>query len=218
MNHTGHQIVKKPRSTLSTAAFGLSAFTVTVVVCATSIILYGLYIVDRKSDSLVDLLESSIVSLPEVTEALPPAISDVLNDRRAPDYAEQLDVSVQLAEVDSRKGVTQPVIEVHNRGNRLVTLLSMRVVILDEDGRPAVESNEWAATPFAADDDWRGPLMPGSTRTLSGGYYRLGDGRKIPADRVSVEITDIRVWDGEKAAPPALTEADMMGPLPLTGM
>jgi hypothetical protein len=218
MNHTGHQIVKKPRSALSTAAFGLSAFTVTVVVCATSIILYGLYIVDRKSDGLVDLLESSIVSLPEVAEALPPAISDVLRDRRAPDYAEQLDVSVRLAEVAGREGVTQPVIEVQNRGHRLVTLLSMRIVILDEDGRPAVESNEWAATPFAADDDWRGPLMPGSTRKLSGGYYRLGDGRGIPGDRVSVEITDIRVWAGETPASPALSAADVTSSLPLTGL
>lgn len=217
MHHTNPQVVRKPRSALATTAFGLSAFMVTTIVCVTSIVLYGMYILDRRSGGLLEIAQSSIGALPELAEALPPAISDVLSDRRDPGYAEQLDVSIRMAEVGGREGVLQPILEVRNRGDRLVTLLSMRVVILGKDGRPVVERNEWAATPFAAEDCWRGPLMPGATRHLTAGYYRLGDAPDEPGDHVTVEITDVRVWDGDQTTATSSAASDAFDVLSWAG-
>lgn len=217
MHHTNPQVIRKPRSALATTAFGLSAFMVTTIVCVTSIVLYGMHILDRRSGGLLEFAQSSIGALPELAEALPPAIADVLSDRRDPGYAEQLDVSVHLAEVGGREGVLQPIVEVRNRGDQLVTLLSMRVVILDEDGRPVVERNEWAATPFAAEDCWRGPLMPGATRHLTAGYYRLRDAPDVPGDHVTVEITDVRVWEGGQTAAANSTASDVFNRLSRAG-
>ena len=96
----------------------------------------------------------------------------------------------------------RPIIELHNRGGELVSLLSMRVVVFDKDGDPVDEFNEWGATPIAADDEWRGPLMPGATRHIVSRYLGLGQMFSPAELQAGVEITDVRVWKG------ATTEAE----------
>jgi hypothetical protein len=95
------------------------------------------------------------------------------------------------------KGTVKTTIEVVNNGKQIVSLLSLRVVVLTSRNDVITESNEWAATPIAADKDWRGPLMPGSRRyfVTSRGGLPVYSADEL---KTEVEITDIRVWNSEK--------------------
>ena len=199
--HGYPQHVHKKRSFLSTLAWGLSTVVITVIMCGTVIGMYGMNIVDRKTDTLTGFVHETIRALPEMVDSLPPVVADVLDDRRLPGYAETIDVSVKLVPAGRHHWV-RPVIELHNRGGELVSLLSMRVVVFDEHGDPVDEFNEWGATPIAADDEWRGPLMPGAKRHIVSRYLGLGQMFSPAELRAVVEITDVRVWKG------ATTEAE----------
>jgi hypothetical protein len=176
---------------------GISATVVTLIVSGTGIILYGMNIADRKSGNLVEFVEQAVQNLPEIVESLPPVLADAVNAERHPEYAEFLDVSVRLSNQTTRNGHRTPVVEVRNVGDEVVSLMSMRIVLLGESGDPIGEMNEWVATPFAADHDWRGPLMPGSTRQfpVRRHYYGRHYGESDPAVDVSYEITEIRIWN-----------------------
>jgi len=82
-------------------------------------------------------------------------------------------------------------VQVVNNGREVVSLLSLRVIVLNENNEIISESNEWAATPFAADDDWRGPLMPGSNRRFTASYGRAIPFSSVDDLRAEVEVTDI---------------------------
>jgi hypothetical protein len=77
-------------------------------------------------------------------------------------------------------------------------LLSLRLLVLDEYDQILCESNEWAATPFAAEDGWRGPIMPGSRRYFVCGRRLRGDVSPVAELRTEVEITELRVWNGPR--------------------
>lgn len=186
----------KKRTFFSTLALGLSAVIVTTIASGTGIILYGMNIADRKSDNLTGLIEEAVQNLPEFIDSLPPALADVFHDQRSPEYARQLDVSVRLADTRTRNGRVRPIVEVRNSGDEMVSLLSMRIVILDAQGDPVAEMNEWIATPIAADHDWRGPLLPDATRTIPIRSHRCYDiTDPIESLQVTYEITDVRTWD-----------------------
>ncbi len=204
--------VHKKRSFLSTLAWGISGVLMTVLVCATTVALYAMNIVDRKTDTLTGFVRETIRTLPDLIDALPPAMADVLEDRRMPGYVDSIEVTAKLigSERPGRHGYwIRPVIEVQNHGDEMVSLLSMHVVVLNEDGDPVDEMNEWAATPFAADDCWRGPLLPGATRRIVAGHVYLRDAESADHLRVEVEITDLRVWKGN--ATDAVAAADPSG-------
>jgi hypothetical protein len=174
-----------------------------------------MHFVGDKSEKLVTLAEEAIRGLPELQESLPPVLADMLDDRRQPDYSSQLDITANtvLLPSDSHReiaytlggddiisrgrGTVKTTIEVVNNGKEVVSLLSLRVVVLTSQNDIITESNEWAATPIAAEDDWRGPLMPGSRRHFVASRRGL---KVFSADelKTEVEITDIRIWNGEK--------------------
>jgi hypothetical protein len=193
-------ILNRKRTFLSTLALGVSLLGVTVVLCGTAVIVYGMNIADRKADGLLGAAGDLLRGLPEARKSLPPALADILDDARRPDYAREIEVTARISGRRTDDRSFTAVIDVRNNGAELVTLLSLRVVILGEDGGPVAEWNEWAATPFAADDDWKGPLIPGSTRRMAARPRHIS--RVIPAEglRVEVEVSDIRVWKGEGAA------------------
>ncbi len=197
-------VVIKKRTFLSTLALGVSLFGATVVVCATMVVLYGMNIADRRTDGILAGAGDLLRGLPEARKALPPAIADIFDDRRVPDYARQIQVAGKIVRRRLEDRWPSVAIEVKNDGGEMVTLLSLRVVLLDADDHPVAEWNEWAATPLAIDDeDWRGPILPGSTRRLV--THPGGRLRSLPADaqHVGVEVSDIRVW---RAARPVLAE------------
>lgn len=191
------------RSFFSTVAWGASAVAVTLIASGSLIVVYGMNIVDRKTGNLIEFVEQVVQGLPELASSLPPVLADALNDERRPDYTRHLSVSGRM--VSTRRGTVRPVITLENRGSEMVSMLSMRIVVLNEDGDPIAEVNEWGATPIAADDCWRGPLMPGSTRHFPVKRIYLRDDWSPEDLHVEIDITDVRVWQGERKAEVALT-------------
>ena len=191
------QIIYKRHTFLSALAMGVSAIIIALILSCTAVIIYGMNFAGEKTEELVTLAEAAIRGLPELQKSLPPALADILNDRRQPDYSSQLDITANTTLMPDQNGRLRTKIEVVNNGKEVVSLLSLRVVVLNSRNEIIAESNEWAATPIAADDDWRGPLMPGSRR------YFVTSHRGLPvfyADelKTEVEITDIRIWNSEK--------------------
>jgi hypothetical protein len=196
------QIIRQRRSFLSTLAMGLAALGITFMLAGAAIILYGMNIADRKSDNLFAAVEHAVRGLPELEKSLPPVLADLLDDRRRPDYLKQVEVAAKLIPAIDAGRDLRVVVDVRNKGEEFISLCSMRIVVLDENGSPVAEWNEWAATPFAAERNWRGPLLPGSTRHFATTGWRNHSpefqGEEL---RVEVEITDVRVWKGESPRP-----------------
>ena len=187
-------VTYKKHTFLSALAMGLSA-VITFVISGTVVVIYGLHFAGEKSERLICLAEDAVRGLPEFQKSLPPILADVLNDRRQPDYCKQLEITASTKLLPDRHGTMRTSIQVVNNGREVVSLLSLRTVVLNEENEILVESNEWAATPFAAEDEWRGPIMPGSSR-----YFTSYHGRRYPLISIDdlkteVEVTDIRVWN-----------------------
>lgn len=191
------QIIYKRHTFLSALAMGLSAIIIAFIVCCTVIIIYGMNFAGEKSEDLVSLAEEAIRGLPKLQESLPPVMSDMLNDHRQPDYSSQLTITPNTTLLPDNNGTVKTTIEVVNKGKQIVSLLSLRVVVLTSRNEVITESNEWAATPIAADKDWRGPLLPGSRRyfVTSRGGLPVYSADEL---KTEVEITDIRIWNSEK--------------------
>lgn len=191
-------VVNKRMSFLSVTVLSLSAILITVIVSATGLAVFGLRVVDRRADSIADVLVETVRQLPEYQKALPPALADAINDIRQPGYASELEIAVKLTNSDTRGGQQNAVAVVKNRGDSVVSLLSLRLVGLNEGGEPIIERNTWAATPLQIEGEWRGPLMPNETRQIP---IRLYSHRGL--SKINFEITDIRVWRGPQPAVPA---------------
>lgn len=190
-NHSDGHIVKKPLGFFAASALGLSAVLVTTIFSATGIALYGLRVVDKKTGNLIELVQEAARTIPELREALPPALADAIEDVRAPEYRDSLRVSAGLSAAAEPRGWRNATIEIENKGSRTISLMSMRIVGLDQDGAPTQERQVWAATPLQIDGDWRGPLLPQETRRLVvRGFSDKNVSRIVP------EITEVRVWDG----------------------
>lgn len=166
----------------------------------TAIVLYTMRIADSNAAKLLHFADNTIEGLPDLLKSLPPALADALHDRRAPEYVSNIDVKVKFIS-DETSGVMRPVLTVTNKGTEVVSMLAVNVAAIDEGGTPY---NDWAhvlATPLALDDDeWRGPLMPGSTRHV----VLPGSRRWNPESKSLVavaEISDVRVWQSESKTP-----------------
>jgi hypothetical protein len=93
-------------------------------------------------------------------------------------------------------------VEVVNHGPEVVSLLSLRILILDEQNQPLCEAQEWAATPLAADQGWRGPIMPGARRHFVC-YRNCWNGTNdTDGLNTEVEITELRVWNKPRDGTP----------------
>ena len=201
-------VIVKKRTFLSSVAFGLSSLAITCVLCCTMLIMYGLNFAGEKTDRVISLAQSAVKGLPELQESLPPALGDMLDDRRQPDYAQHLAIKAKLMPQPGSPGVLRAGIEVVNEGNQVVSLLALRITVLDDHGQLRSEIQEWAATPFAAEDAWRGPIMPGSKRYFVCRRSLHGIDPTVTL-QAQVEINELRVWnasDPDSAAQRALTE------------
>ena len=177
-------------SAFGALVFGVTAVAITVIASGAAIVFYGMSIVDRKTDSVTETLKSVLEELPAIRAALPPVLADAVNDERRPDYARQLKIDVGLNPKTDRIGRPYPVISIENTGDQLVSMLALRVVAVDSRRNPLREWTEYLATPLAIEDEWRGPLLPGSTR-------RAILSRPCPKDTAAVEceVTELRVWN-----------------------
>jgi len=194
------KMIYKKHTFLSALAMGLSAVIIAFIVSCTVVIVYGMNFAGDKSEELVSLAEQAIRGLPELQKSLPPVLADILDDRRQPDYSGQLDITANTTLMPNQNGRVRTKVEIVNKGGEVVSLLSLRIVVLNGRNEILTESNQWAATPIAADHDWRGPLMPGSRRYF---VTYCGVSPVFYADdlKTEIEITDIRVWNGDKQTP-----------------
>jgi hypothetical protein len=191
-------IVYRKYTFLSAAALGLSAVLIAAIASGTVIVLYGVHLAGEKSERVITLAQSAVRGLPELADSLPPALSDMLDDRRQPDYSRQLAITARPTSQPGPRSGTRTAIEVVNNGTEVVSLLGLRIITLDEKGRLLCESQEWAATPVAADGGLRGPIMPGSRRYFVTSRYCGREPDPMDTMKTEVEITELRVWN----APP----------------
>lgn len=196
-------ITVRKHTFLSSVAMGFSAVVITVAVCCTAVLLYTVHLAGEKSERLVTLVEGAVRGLPEFEKALPPALSDILNDRRQPDYASQLAISAKVTPRPGRHSFARTAVEITNNGQEVVSLLSLRVTLLDDSGQLRCESQTWAATPLATDGELRGPIMPGSRRYFL--TQAMCDSDSVESLHAEVEITELRIWNGPTKAPTADT-------------
>ncbi len=181
-------------SALTALILGVCGLGMTGIVAGSGIVAYTLSIANNKASDIFALAEHTFDGLPELLESMPPIVSDALSDRRAPEYAG--DVSIEVGFVPGGRGdYLCPSLIIKNNGDQTVSFLTVRVAAISENGRALEDWTEVIATPIAIDDEWRGPLMPGSTR-----YVTLRGSRRLSPERAdeirgAVEITDVRVWD-----------------------
>ncbi len=188
-------VVVKRGGFFTAIASGVFGLLITGVVCASGLAAYGLYIVDNRVGNAFDIGSTIVQSLPDWSERLPNVIADALNDRRAAEYRESLNVAVKFSPRESKRGERLAILEVENRGTETVTLLAMNLLLIDAEGNPIGESRAYAATPFSIDEgQWRGPILPGSTRRT---ICRIWADRD--ATDVTVEISELRVANSEPA-------------------
>jgi hypothetical protein len=185
------QIIQKRMSFFSVLALSVTAFLITVVVSAAGIGIYSLRIVDRKADGLVGLVGEVAKNLPDLRDALPPALIDAMDDERRPDYLKQMAIQVRLVEDEDRPSRRRIIVEVENKGDEVVSMMTLRLIGMDKNGDPVTEHRTWVASPLQLDGDWRGPLLPHETRRFS---IRCYDGDRLAS--MSHETTDIRLWCG----------------------
>ncbi len=208
------KITYRKHTFLSALALGLATVITALIVCCTVIIIYGMHFAGEKSEKFIALVEDAVQGLPTLQKSLPPVFADMLADHRQPEYSAQIEITAKTASPD-QDGRLRTSISVVNKGAEVVSLLSLRVVVLDSQGQILAESNEWAATPFAAEHDWPGPLMPGSVRYFT--CSQRGAAAPSAGDlKTQVEVTDVRLWTGRKDAPstdtPKPSETDKSAP------
>ncbi|RME40112.1 MAG: hypothetical protein D6788_04070 [Planctomycetota bacterium] len=190
-------------SPLTALILGVFGVLGVIIVAGTAVAVVAVNSIDTSVAQLTGLVDGTVSgvldNLPEALDTLPETFEKILNDRRDPPYADRLEIEARWAAVD---GAQQPVITVVNHGDKVVSMLAVRLAFLDQDGNPHGEWTELAATPVAMEcEDLRGPLFPGRTRyvTLSGGCCghrrppRLKDGENLA---IAVEIAELRVWNG----------------------
>ncbi|MBI4717792.1 MAG: hypothetical protein HY763_08320 [Planctomycetes bacterium] len=179
-------------SPLTALFFGIFGIGAVAIAGGTAVLLRGLSIVDGQVSNILELAEGTVEGLPAILEGLPPAIGDVLSDRRAPDYTPQIDVAVRFV-TDERRAAPRPAVTVKNNGGDIVTLLAIHVTAVNSDQSPVAEWTEVVATPLALEGNWRGPMLPHAERVvLLSPRYDLS----APAAGLvgRVEISDVRIW------------------------
>ena len=199
--------VKRRMSPLTALFLGIWIVGGIGIASGTAITLHALSIIDGNVSTVVSLVEGTIDDLPALVESLPDAVGTALNDRREPEYADRIQVNLDFV-ADDRSGRLRPTLTIRNVGSEVVSLLAVRAAAL-EDGRvPVAEWTEVVATPLAIADEWRGPLMPGATRhVVVGSPWRSIS--PVDAENITgaVEISELRVWNGNQSASRAAADA-----------
>lgn len=191
---TGASVIVKKGGFWASLVSGFFGLLMTTVICGSGLGAYAIHVFDKKTGDLTDVGGRLLENLPKWREALPPALADAVNDRPAVEYREHLDVSVQLGKT-GRAGQRKAVLRIENRGSETISVLAINLVLKDADGVPIGDRVTYAATPVAFDDDWRGPILPGSVREFT---RWVSDGEKASA--IGYEITTLRVLE-PRAAP-----------------
>ena len=186
MGRSDGMVVNKRMSFLASLVWGTCSVIMVTVVCASSVVFYGLHIVEK-----------SIDDLPSIVKKVP-MLRDALSSERRIDYIDDLDIEIDFTDHPYYEDHMQAVARITNGGQELVSWLSIRVVVSDDVGNVLDEDVEMIATPVALDDDFPGPLVPGRTRPVTICTFKRSD-----HPSAQYEVTDLRVW-----APDAWSHGD----------
>ncbi len=190
------QVDCKKYSFFTVLVMGLAAIGAGFMVSCTVMIIYGINIIGNEPEEFICLIEDVIRRIPVARESFSPAFSDVLDDHRRSDYREQLKVTARMQQPQNSGEKWRTVVTVVNNGTETVSLLPLRVTLLDSSGKIISESREFAATPLTAEPYWRGPLTPGSTRYINCLVSNTSGVAASVNITTEVEVADIRIWDG----------------------
>lgn len=196
------KITYKKHTFLSSLAMGFSAFLIVVVISSTTLIIYGMHFIGDRSEKLVSTVGAAIGGLDEFQEALPPIIADVLNDRRRPDYRDQIDVTARISPIPGHNNHIRVAVQAKNKGQEVVSMLTIRVILLDENNEVISETDKWIATPITTDGGLPGPIMPGSNRRSTVYTYCTHGEKALDSLKTEIEITDLRVWNAPEQKQP----------------
>jgi hypothetical protein len=189
---------------LSAFFSGLFGFLIAVVVCASGLGLYALHVVDSKLDSLFGMPGEVISGLSQWQQNLPRLVAETLDDRRAPEYRDQIAITVQTVPSPEHSSREVTVVGVTNNGSETITVLALNITLEDANGVPISERCVYAATPIALDEDpWRGPLLPAESRRFivqQRGSYRSSSPRSLES---TVSVAEIRLWTRPAEKQPA---------------
>lgn len=182
-------------------AFFLGIFGVGAVAIGSSasVVLYALRVVDSKADAILAIAGETVEGFPEFAQRIPelleslPQIADTLGGLRSPGYAPNIEVDVKFVHSKRSDGY-RPVLTITNTGDEMVSMLTIRIAALTEDGVPVREWTEVVATPIALDCDMRGPLFAGETRHVVVSTWRTVSAEDISALTGDVEISELRLW------------------------
>lgn len=208
-------VVVKKGGAITALISGVFGTLIVCVICGAGLGFYAMNLADRKVSEFLQSGRTLLDVVPELRESFG-MVTDLLNDRRAPEYRRELDVSAEVAPGRGRHEECAIVVEVANNGDDVVTYLTARVVLEGADGTPLDEYRTFVATPISVpDDQWRGPLLPGSVRRFAVPVRVIGSARDLTA---TIEVTDLRTWneanqlvaadDGDTAATARIEDAE----------
>ena len=202
-------VVVRKGGFLSSLFSGLFGFLIATVVCASGLGFYALHIVDTKVDGLFTITSDVISGLPEWHRNLPPLLSELLDDRRAPEYRKQIDVAVQTLPCPEDPAREVTVVSVANKGSETITVLALNVVLENADGVPVSERRVYAASPITVDEDeWRGPLLPGDSRRFIVGLHGHFRVDRVGDLEPSVGVSELRIWNGPRDQQPEASDGE----------
>jgi hypothetical protein len=185
---------------LSSFFSGLFGFLIAVVVCASGLGFYALHVVDSKVDGLFGITRDVVSGLPEWQRNLPNLLAETLDDRRAPDYREQIAITVRSVQSPKDPAREVAVVSVANNGAETITMLALYVTLANDHGIPVSEARVYAATPImVAEDEWRGPLLPGESRRFVVPRDTLWYGDHPTGLQPTVSVAELRLWNGPQA-------------------
>ena len=192
-------VVVHRRSFASALVLGFFGTLCVLIICGACVAIYGMKMVNDKLDELIAISPEALTAVTSWQEAMPPAVTDALQDRRMPEYRDQVEIHAELVR-DWRTESQIPIVEVTNNGDQVISLMSLRLLIQHEDMVPIEELTIYAATPVAMESEWRGPLMPGSKRRFKAGHFRHLRADILDDLVISTEICELRVWDPNSAS------------------
>lgn len=191
MNGGKHIIVDSNGSGPLTALIkGFFNLLIVCIVTAGALALFVGWLFDKKSENVVELLET-VLEDSSVLKDGAPVLADFIQSRRDPDYRSQLDIDLFLDHNDARSDGTVPLIaSVENKGDAVVAQLALRTRVIDENGRRVhMQRYIEIARPESHLDRHAsaGVIFPGGSSTTILGYLKAPRGSET-----GFEIAELR--------------------------
>jgi hypothetical protein len=192
MSHCQETTYRK-HTFFSAAAMAFSTVAVALIASCTAAVLYGMHLAAQDPDKFRSFAQEALGWVPALKTVLPPSLIDVPIHCRQPDYCSRIEIAAESKLTAGSQASARTVVRIVNNGNETVSMLLLRIVLLNSRREVLAESTEWAATPVAAQPQWRGPLLPGCQRYIAVSPVPVLSAASLGKLRTEVEIADVRI-------------------------